>query len=124
MSDKTIEFMLGELTNGVKSIGEQVDKIQANMKDSEEKSDISRANVHRRLDEYSDKHSLLEATVATMGKDVSDMKAVTDGVTKMTQQAEGAGTLGMALLRVGGWVLATAGWAVGVYTYWTGRPPP
>ena len=124
MSDKASEFMLGDLTRGITSIGQQVQEIRTDMKDSQEKADVSRATVHRRLDENSDKHSLLEATVATMGKDVSDMKSVTDGVQKMTYQAEGAGTLGHALLRVGGWVLATAGWFVGVYTYWTGRPPP
>jgi len=124
MTDRTIEFMLGELTNGVKSIGEQVDKIQINMKDSEHKSDVSRANVHRRLDEYGDRTGHLEGAIKKLGGEVGEMKAVTDDVIALRQQAQGAGTLGHALLRVGGWVLASAGWAVGVYTYWTGRPPP
>jgi len=124
MSENTIEFMLGKLSNGVESIGKQVHEIRSDMKDAQDKADVSRANVHRRLDEYGTRTGHLEGAIKRLGGEVGEMKAVTDDVIAMRQQAQGAGTLGHALLRVGGWVLATAGWFVGVYTYWTGRPPP
>ncbi|MDF1606941.1 DUF1515 family protein [Hoeflea sp. YIM 152468] len=131
MSDQSIDRLLGTLLNKVENLGDQFGGMREDMKESERASAASRDKVHKRLDDVTLRQAHLETSVATMNGrvealsgEVRDMKDVTDGVTKLTHQAEGLGTLGHALLRVGGWVLASAGWFVGVYTYWTGRPPP
>lgn len=43
---------------------------------------------------------------------------------KITIQAQGAGTAGEYALKIGVGVVGAIGWAVGVYTWLTGRPPP
>lgn len=124
MNERSLEMLLGGLSADVKNIGKQVVQIRDDMKESQQKADQSRANVHRRLDEYGDRTAQLENAIKYLGDEVGDMKSVTDDVVAMREQARGAGSLGMGLLRVGKYVLAFAGWAVGVYYYFTGRPPP
>lgn len=124
MTDQGIERLLGGLIEKVENIGTQVFEVRKDMHEAEEKAANSRAIVHKRLDDYASRTGKLEAAIETMSSEVGEIRGVTDKVVALRQQAEGAGSLGRALLRVGGWVLASAGWAVGVYTYWTGRPPP
>ena len=115
---------VGRLTEAVRSLA---DKIEANEKRNVAAiidANASRKDVHRRLDDIVDRTSHLENGTAEIKRKVDAMEEVTIEVTTLRHQAQGAGTLGHGLLRVGGWVLATAGWFVGVYTYWTGRPPP
>lgn len=49
---------------------------------------------------------------------------VTVEVTTLRTKAEGAGTLGRWLIRIGIGVVTAAGWLIGAYTWMTGRPPP
>jgi len=119
-----VERSLGLLFGQMQGLGQQLSQVQANIKEADEKSDKSRANVHRRLDDINTRTSHLESGMQTLANEVGDMRSVTDDVKKMREQAQGAGTLGQWLIRIGGGVLAVAGWMIGVYTYLTGKPPP
>lgn len=132
------ETILYEISQSIGGLGEAVkglaEKIEANERrnvDAINQANESRANVHRRLDEITaitsdlnTRTSHLEMGIKTLTGEVSDMRLVTDDVKKMREQARGAGTLGRALLWLGGGVLTGAGWLVAAYTWVTGRPPP
>lgn len=125
MSEETgVERALGLLMGQMKGLGEQVAQVQSNMKEADEKSDKSRANVHRRLDDINTRTSHLETGMEHLASEVGDMRMVTDDVKEMREQARGAGTLGRVLLWLGGGILTGAGWLVAAYTWVTGRPPP
>ncbi|MBB3458336.1 acyl carrier protein phosphodiesterase [Rhizobium sp. BK313] len=47
---------------------------------SEEKSDVSRASMHRRIDEMVDRVIKVETSMATVQDDISEMRPVTDDV--------------------------------------------
>lgn len=55
---------------------------------------------------------------------VEGMEKVTVEVTTLRSKAEGAGTLGKGLLKLGGWLLSAAGGFAAAWTLLTGRPPP
>ena len=116
--------LLGELTGTVKGLDNKVDALGRDMSQSEAKSDASRANVHRRLDEVVLRTGHLEADMLAVKNKVDGVEKVTVAVTTLTNKAHGAGTLGRWLIRVGIGVVTAAGWVIGVYTYITGRPPP
>jgi hypothetical protein len=67
----------------------KVDMILEGVRRSEEKSDISRASMHRRMDEIVDRVSKVEGTVTTVQEDVSEMKPVTDEVRAWKQRGIG-----------------------------------
>jgi DNA anti-recombination protein RmuC len=126
-----INRALGVLIGKVDEIGKQLAATRQDMTESEKKSDESRGNMHRRLDSVRTEMHEMKMTTASQAvaiddlkESVAEMQTVTDDVKTMRQQAQGAGTLGHWLIRIGVGVLALAGWAVSVYTYLTGRPPP
>ncbi len=115
---------LGELTGTVKAINEKVDDLKQDMGESEAASATSRANVHRRLDEVVLRTTHLETDMLTVKDKVQGVEAVTVDVVSLRQQAQGAGTLGHWLIKIGISVVGFAGWLIGIYTWTTGRPPP
>ncbi|MDS1136001.1 DUF1515 family protein [Nitratireductor indicus] len=88
------------------------------------RADDSRAVVHRRLDEVSERLSHVEGEVEATKKTVNDMKPVTDDMAQLRTQPAGAGTLGRWLIRIGIGVVTPASWIDVGYTWLTGRPPP
>lgn len=126
-----INRALGVLIGKVDEIGKQLAATRQDMTESENKSDESRGNMHRRLDSVQSEIHDLKMTTASQAaaiddlkESVSEMQTVTDDVKTMRQQAQGAGTLGQWLIKIGIAVLAMAGWIATAYTYLTGRPPP
>ena len=115
---------VGELTGTVKAINEKVDSLGKDMSDSEHASATSRANVHRRLDEVVMRTTHLEADVQAVKVKIERVEEVTDDVTQLRTKAAGAGTLGRWLIRIGIAVVGLAGWAVGIYTTDSAKPPP
>jgi len=131
LTDSNLNRAIGVLMGKVDAIGEQLVETRTDMRMAQEKSDVSRANVHRRLDEITGRTQHLEHTSMSHAEtlrgieaSVADVRLVTDDVKMMRAQAEGAGTLGRWLIKIGITVLACAGWIVSAYTYLTGRPPP
>ena len=126
-----INRALGVLIGKVDEIGKQLAATRQDMTESENKSDESRGNMHRRLDSVQSEIHGLKMTSASQAaaiddlkESVSEMQTVTDDVKTMRQQAQGAGTLGQWLIKIGVGVLALAGWLAAAYTQLTGRPPP
>ncbi len=79
----------------------KVDMILVGVRRSEEKSDASRASMHRRMDEIVDRVSKVELTMAAVQDDVTDMRPVTEDVNRW--KLVGLGALGV--IGVGGMVL-------------------
>ena len=113
MSEASVERTLGQILGELKGIDDRL-----------KRADDSRAVVHRRLDEVSNRLSHLEGEAETTKAKVDQMQAVTDDVVKLRTQAQGAGTVGRWLIRIGIGVVTLAGWIIGAYTWLTGRPPP
>jgi len=88
------------------------------------KQDESRAALHRRMDDLVMRTTHLETDLLSVKNQVKGVEQVTDDVKVLRQQAQGAGTLGQWLIRFGFAVVGVAGWLVGLYTWFTGRPPP
>jgi len=116
--------MVGELTATARATNDKIDSLARDLSDSDAKSDASRANVHRRLDEVVTRTTHLESDMQSVRAEVGTMRAITDDVTKLRQQAYGAGTAGRLALRIGLGVIWLVGVGVGAYTWLTGRPPP
>ena len=126
-----INRALGQLIGKVDEIGKQMAETRRDLTASERNAAESRSNVHRRLDDVQSEIHALKLTAASQAAaidglkgSVAEMQTVTDDVKTLRQQAQGAGTLGQWLIKVGIAVLALAGWAASAYTYLTGRPPP
>ena len=119
-----IYHMLGDLQATVRATESKLDGIASDMRESEDKADMSRANVHRRLDEVVLRTGHLEADMSTVKHKVEGMETVTDDIKIMRERARGAGTLGVWLWRIGGGILSAAGGFAAAYTWLTGRPPP
>jgi len=113
MSEASVEQTLGQILGELKGIDYRL-----------QRADDSRAVVHRRLDEVSERTVHLENEVHSMRREMEGMQAVTDDVTKLRERAVGAGTLGRGLLILGGWIVGAASGAGVVYPWITGRPPP
>ena len=106
-----------------RTLGIILGKIEG-IEDRMEKAEASRATVHRRLDESVARTSHLENEMGLIKTKLEGMERVTVQTTTLITKAEGAGTLGRWLVRVGIGVVTVAGWMIGVYTWLTGRPPP
>ncbi|TKT69074.1 DUF1515 family protein [Aquamicrobium sp. LC103] len=89
-----------------------------------DRQDESRAALHRRMDDLMLRQTHMESDVSTLKNKVEGMEKVTVEVTTLRAKAEGAGTLGRWLIRIGIGVVTLAGWLIGAYTWLTGRPPP
>lgn len=123
--------LIGGLTEAVKALGKTMEANEKRNVEAIAEANESRANVHRRLDDINaaqsditTRTSHLETGIKALTGEVGDMRAVTDDVKAMREQARGAGTLGQWLLKFGGWVLGAAATVVSLYTWITGRPPP
>lgn len=106
-----------------RTLGLVLGKLEA-IDDRLERADESRAVIHRRMDDLVDRTGHLESDVGSIARKVSDMEKVTIEVTTLRTKAQGAGTLGRWLIRIGVVIVTAAGWLIGAYTYLTGRPPP
>ncbi|WP_299939179.1 DUF1515 family protein [uncultured Nitratireductor sp.] len=113
MSEASVERTLGQILGELKGIDDRLMR-----------ADDSRTVVHRRLDEVSTRLSHLEGEAETTKAKVDQMQSVTDDVVRLRSQAQGAGTAGRWLIRLGIGIVGFAGWLVGIYTWLTGRPPP
>lgn len=119
-----IHHALGTLANEVKNLAEKIDKADERADRDNKRADEHRKVMHGRVDDLVKQVGNLKTDVATVSKDVAAAKAVTDDVVKLGNQAQGAGTAGRMLIKVGIGVVGAVGYAVGLYTWLTGRPPP
>ncbi|TBB28112.1 DUF1515 domain-containing protein [Rhizobium ruizarguesonis] len=75
----------------------KVDIILEGVRRSEEKADISRASMHRRMDEIVDRVSKVETATVSFKEDIDEMKPTVDDVKIWRQRGIGA----LAIVGVG-----------------------
>lgn len=115
---------LGKLGAAMEAVAANVTELKRDIETSEARSDTSRANVHRRLDEMVMRTTHLETDMQGVKNRVDKVQGVTDEIRALRQQALGAGTLGVWLWKIGGWIITAAAGFMAAYTWLTGRPPP
>lgn len=115
---------IGELTSAVKYLSERIEGNETRNVAAIHEANESRAAVHRRLDDLVTRVGHVEADTSEVKRKIEAVEKVTDDVTTMRHQAQGAGTLGQWLLKFGGWLLGAVATLASLYTYLTGRPPP
>ncbi|WP_026616369.1 DUF1515 family protein [Ensifer aridi] len=93
--DASVHQQLGTLIAEVKNLREDFRR-------SEDKSDASRASMHRRMDELVERVGTLEGSTAAMQGDITEMKPITDDVRKWKLMGMGAlGVIGVGGAAVG-----------------------
>lgn len=111
--DGSVERQLGILIGKLEGIEDRL-----------ERADVSRATIHQRLDEVVMWTTHVEADISSLKHRTDAMQGVTDDMKSLREKALGAGTAGRVLIHAGIAIVTFAGWALGIYTWLTGRPPP
>jgi hypothetical protein len=100
--DAAVHQTLGQLLEAVKNLGGEVHSIRQDMRRSEEKSDSSRAVMHKRVDDLVDRVAGVETLVDRTQTDIKDMKPVTEDVKKWKLMGMGAlGVVGVGGVALG-----------------------
>ncbi|RKD68957.1 DUF1515 family protein [Rhizobium sp. WW_1] len=93
--DNHIHQQIGSLTA-------KIDMLIEATRRSEEKSDVSRASMHRRMDEIVDRVAKVENSAISVQEDVKEMKPITDDVKRWKLMGIGAlGVIGVAGMALG-----------------------
>lgn len=82
MVDAALHQQMGELIASSRAIQEDIRRLEHKMQRSDDKSDESRAAMHRRLDDVVGTVGEVETAVAGLERDVKEMKPVTEDVKK------------------------------------------
>lgn len=115
---------MNELNRAIGELTAEVRGLRRDVQDDRAASADYRQGIRDELGKIVMRQTYLETDVSTIRAKVDDMEQVTVQVKTMTMRAEGAGTLGRWLIKIGGWVLSAAGGFAAAYTFLTGRPPP
>ena len=100
--DAAVHRQLGELVAGMHGLQDSIRRMEEASRRSEDKSEASRAVVHRRLDEVVDRVGKVESSIVTVQEDVTEMKPVTDEVRRWKLMGMGAlGVTGLAAMALG-----------------------
>lgn len=109
------------------AIGGLTAEVQGLRRDTQEDRRVSadhRQGVREELANLVLRQAHLETDVSSLKDKVDAHEEVTVQIRTLRSKAEGAGTLGRWLIRIGIGVVTAAGWFIGAYTWLTGRPPP
>jgi hypothetical protein len=100
--DASVHQTLGQLLAEVTNLRTDIRSVKDEMRRSEDKSDVSRAAVHKRMDEIVSRVGSLEASAAATQEDISEMKPVTEDVRKWKLMGIGAlGVVGIGGTAIG-----------------------
>lgn len=91
--DASVHQLLGSLVTGLENIKADIHDMKDDMRRSEAKSDVSRATVHKRMDEIVDSVAKVKTDLGEAKKDIVDMKPVTEDVRRW--KLMGLGALGV-----------------------------
>jgi len=89
-SNNEIYDRLGQLGATMESVDKQLIAIRADMESSEHKSETSRANMNRRVDEIASRTGSLESDMKAVKEDLTTVKTVTEDVTRWREMGMGA----------------------------------
>lgn len=93
--DNYIHQQIGNLTA-------KVDMLIEATRRSEEKSDVSRASMHRRMDDVVDRVAKVENTASAVQDDIKEMRPITEDVRRWKLMGLGAlGMIGIAGMALG-----------------------
>jgi hypothetical protein len=104
MVDAALHQQMGELIASQRAIQEDLRRIEDKLQRSDDKSEESRSKMHRRIDDVVGTVSEVKTGVATLERDVKEMKPVTDELRRW--KLLGMGALGM--IGVGGIALGVS----------------
>jgi len=88
--DAALHQQLGELIAGMRAIQETNHRLEEMIQKSDEKSDASRASMHKRMDDFGDRIAKVENTSLETAKTVEKMKPTVDEVHAWKQRGIGA----------------------------------
>lgn len=115
---------INELNRTIGELTAEVRGLRRDVQDDRRASADYRQGVREELANLVMRQTHIESDVSSLKNKVEGMEKVTVEVTTLRTKAEGAGTAGRWLIRLGIAILGFAGWVVGAYTWLTGRPPP
>ncbi len=115
---------MNELNRAIGELTAEVRGLRRDVQDDRTTSANYRASMRDEMGKIVMRQTHLETDVSSIKMKVEDMEQVTIEVKTLRSKAEGAGTLGRWLIRIGIGVVTCAGWIIGAYTYMTGKPPP
>lgn len=115
---------MNELNRAIGELTAEVRGLRRDVQDDRTTSANHRQGVREELSNIVLRQSHIETDMLALKNKVEGMEEVTVQVKTLRNKAEGAGTAGRWLLRIGIALVSFAGWIVGLYTYFTGRPPP
>lgn len=102
MVDAALHQQMGELIASQRAIQDDLRRIEDKIQRSDDKSEESRAKMHRRIDDVVGTVSEVQTGVATLEKDVKEMKPVTDEVKRWKLMGMGAlAVTGVAAMALG-----------------------
>ena len=115
---------MNELNRAIGELTAEVRGLRRDVQEDRRTSADHRQGVRAELANIVLRQTHLEADVSSLKNKVDAHEKVTVEVTTLRTKAEGAGTLGRWLIRLGIGIVTIAGWLIGGYTWLTGRPPP
>lgn len=115
---------MNELNRAIGELTAEVRGLRRDVQDDRTASANYRSSMRDEMGKIVMRQTHLEADMSSIKNKVDGMEKVTVEVTTLRTKAEGAGTVGRWLLRLGIAIVGFAGWVLGLYTWITGRPPP
>lgn len=115
---------MNELNRAIGELTAEVRGLRRDVQDDRRVAADHRQGVREELSNIVLRQAHIETDVLALKNKVETMEEVTVQVKTLRNRAEGAGTAGRWLLRAGIAIVTFAGWLVGAYTWFTGRPPP
>lgn len=115
---------MNELNRAIGELTAEVRGLRRDVQDDRTTSANHRQGVREELSNIVLRQSHIETDMLALKNKVEGMEEVTIQVKTLSHKAEGAGTLGRLLLKLGGWLLSAAGGFAAAWTLLTGRPPP
>ncbi|OLP56839.1 hypothetical protein BJF92_12265 [Rhizobium rhizosphaerae] len=92
-TDPSIHRQLGEMAASLRSISETQTEVKETLRRADDKASASRAEMYRKIDDTNSRLAAVEANIADVRGDVSEMRPVTDDVRRW--KLMGLGALGM-----------------------------
>lgn len=115
---------LHKLYEAIGGLTAEVRGLRRDVQEDRRTSADHRQGVREELANIVLRQAHIESDVLALKNKVAAHEKVTVEVTTLRTRAEGAGTAGRWLLRIGIALVTFAGWLLGLYTWMTGRPPP
>jgi hypothetical protein len=94
-----------------RALGRVIGKLES-IEDRLERADDSRALMHQEINQLVLRTTHVESDQLTIKAQLSKLQLVTDDVIVLRTKAQGAGTLGRWLIKIGIGIITVAGWLV------------